>query len=76
MAEVKKREIKIGISRERTIITAEGQFKTRLEIPYIIGDANYSVIIDKVDATPKIIEAAVREDAKKFIETEGKTLTI
>jgi hypothetical protein len=76
MAEVKKREIKIGTSRERTIITAEGRFKTRLEIPYTIGDANYSVVIDKEGATTGIIEAAVREDAKKFIETEGKTLTI
>lgn len=76
MAEVKKKEIRIGTSRERTIITAEGRFKTRLEIPYTIGDANYSVMIDKEGATPESIEAAVREDAKKFIETEGKIITI
>lgn len=76
MADEPKKKLNIGISRERTIITAEGQFKKRLEIPYTIGDANYSVLIDKEGATPEIIETAVLADAKKFISTEGKTLTI
>lgn len=69
-------EINIGKARERTVITPEGRFKTRLEIPYSIGDANYSVVIDKDGATPEIIEKAVKEDAQKFVSTEGKTLTI
>ena len=76
MPEEKKKEIKIGTSRERTTITDEGRFKTRLEIPYTIGDAHYSVMIDKEGASPEVIEAAVREDARKFIGTEGKTLTL
>lgn len=76
MAEEKKKELKIGTPRERTVITPEGRFKTRLEIPYTIDDANYSVVIDKEGATPEVIETAAREDAKKFIETKGKTLTI
>lgn len=76
MVEVNKKKIKIGTTRERVEITPEGRFKTRLEIPYLIGDANYSVMIDKEGATPESIEAAVREDAKKYVETEGKIITI
>lgn len=76
MPEDKKIEIRIGIARERTTITPEGRFKTRLEIPYSIGDANYTILVDKEGATGESLEAAVREDAKKIVATTGKTITI
>lgn len=76
MAENKQVRITPGRPRERTIITPEGKFKSRLEIPYTIDDATYYVTIDKDGATPEIIAAAIKEDAKKFIGLEGKTLTI
>ena len=76
LAEKAETEIKIGVPRERTTITPEGRYKTRLEIPYMIGDANYAVLIDKEGATEESIEAAVRKDAKKIVGTTGKILKV
>lgn len=71
-----KTEIEIGTPRERTTITDEGRFKTRLEIPYTIGDAHYSTMVNKEGATSATIEAAVKEDAKAKVEVTGKKITL
>ena len=76
MAQVNKNEVVTGKPRERTTITPEGKFLTRLEIPYTIGDANYSVLVDKEGATEESIEAAVKADAKRIVASMGKKITL
>lgn len=76
MAEKSNKKIVIGITRERSPVTAKRGFVKRLETFYTIEDEEYSVTIDKEGATPEIIEKAILEDAKKFIELDGKTLTL
>lgn len=71
-----KTEVKLGTPRERTRINDEGHFVKMIEQPYSIGDANYSVVVKKEGATKESIEAAVKEDAKKFLGQSGRTLTL
>ena len=75
MAEVNRKKIKLGTLREWTRIDPEGHFVDVIEVPYEINGAHYFVTINKEGATPESIEAAVKEDAKKYMESTGKTIT-
>jgi len=76
MADQPKKNVTIGIPRERTIVDAEGHFNKKLEIPYAMDGANYSVLIDKEGSTPDSILKAVTDDATRIKSLKGQTIQV
>lgn len=76
MADQPKKNAVMGTSRERTIVDSEGRFIKKLEIPYTMDGANYSVLVEKEGSTSDSIEKAVISDATRIKDLKGKTLQI
>ena len=76
MVDQLKKNAIIGVPRERTIIDPEGHYMKKLEVPYKIGDANYSVLVDKEGSTKESIQKAVTDDAQKVSGLAGTSIPI